>query len=68
MKSISDICISGIIWLITEISCKYSNNKILLIGHPLWHFGVAYGTYNLIKSISIIRNKISELDENNINL
>ena len=48
------ILIAGIIWSFTEIICKYNNNLFLLIGHPLWHFFMAFGFYNIIQIISFI--------------
>jgi hypothetical protein len=46
---------SAITWGLTEINCN-SNNRILydrlyLIGHPMWHFMISYGFYNLIQIV-----------------
>jgi hypothetical protein len=49
---ISIIITSAIFWGLTEISCKYYeiNYKFLyLMGHPIWHFMISYGFYNLIR-------------------
>ena len=48
------ISIAGVIWSFTEIICKYYNNLFLLIGHPLWHFFMAFGFYNIIQIIYYI--------------
>jgi hypothetical protein len=48
------ICIAGLIWSFTETICKYNNNLFLLLGHPLWHFFMAYGFYNIIQIIYYI--------------
>jgi hypothetical protein len=45
---------AGIIWFFTETICKYNNNLLLLFGHPLWHFFMAFGFYNIIQIIYYI--------------
>ena len=57
----SVIIISALLWGVTEISCKYyriNYTKIYLLGHPLWHFMISYGFYNLIKIIYNIKSKV----------
>ena len=54
--SLLTISISGIIWACTEITCKhYSTNHILLLGHPMWHFFIGHGFYNLIQVVYFIK-------------
>ena len=55
---IAVIITSAITWGSTEISCK--NNRILydklyLIGHPIWHFMISYGFYNLIQIVHNVK-------------
>jgi hypothetical protein len=50
-NAILTIVISVIIWGLTEISCNYIQYYILLLGHPLWHFCIGHGFYNLIQAI-----------------
>jgi len=45
---------SVVIWAITELSCNYTHNYILLVGHPLWHFLIGYVFYNIIQIIYYI--------------
>lgn len=54
-NSLLTIVISGIIWTFTEISCKYVNYHILLLGHPMWHFFIGHGFYNLIQIVYFIK-------------
>jgi len=54
--SLLTIATSGAIWAGTEISCKHINNPILLIGHPMWHFFIGHGFYNLIQVVFFIKN------------
>lgn len=49
------ICASGAVWTFTEISCKYVDYHILLLGHPMWHFFIGHGFYNLIQVIFYIK-------------
>jgi len=52
------IITSGIIWGLTEISCKYykiTYTSLYLLGHPMWHFMISYGFYNLIHIIYNIK-------------
>jgi len=49
---------SAITWGVTEISCKnyrFIYDKIYLLGHPMWHFMISYGFYNLIQIIYNIK-------------
>ena len=50
-NAILTIFISVIIWGLTEISCNYIQPYIFLLGHPLWHFCIGHGFYNLIQAI-----------------
>ena len=54
------IIISCLIWVSTEISCNYIKLNILLIGHPMWHFFIGHGFYNLIQSIFYIKLNYSK--------
>jgi hypothetical protein len=56
LYSLITIGTSGAIWAGTEISCKHINNPILLIGHPMWHFFIGHGFYNLIQVVFFIKN------------
>jgi len=49
------ISVSGSIWIFTEVSCNYSKHPIFLIGHPLWHFFIGHGFYNLIQVVNFIK-------------
>ena len=55
-NSLLTIVISGVIWTFTEISCKYVKYHILLLGHPMWHFFIGHGFYNLIQVVYYIKN------------
>ena len=55
LNSLLTVSISGAIWSFTEISCKYVNYHILLIGHPMWHFFIGHGFYNLIQVVYYIK-------------
>ena len=49
---------SALIWGATEISCKHYRLRfttIYLLGHPMWHFMISYGFYNLINIIYNIK-------------
>jgi hypothetical protein len=46
---------SSIIWITTEKLCYYTNNKILLIGHPIWHISSSYGAYVFIQIILYLK-------------
>jgi len=53
------IITSAIIWGSTELNCgsnKYLYDKIYLIGHPMWHFMISYGFYNLIQIVYNIKS------------
>ncbi len=55
---IAIIIISAITWGLTEISCKNYRlpfNNLYLLGHPMWHFMISYGFYNLIQIIYNIK-------------
>ena len=54
-NSLFTISISGIIWACTEITCKHVNYRILLLGHPMWHFFIGHGFYNLIQVVYFIK-------------
>jgi hypothetical protein len=53
--SLLTIGISCLIWVITENLCNYIKYNIFLIGHPLWHFFIGHGFYNLIQTIYYIK-------------
>ena len=55
INSLLTISISGAIWAGTEITCKHVNNHILLLGHPMWHFFIGHGFYNLIQIVYFIK-------------
>jgi len=55
LNSLLTVSISGAIWSFTEISCKYVNYHILLVGHPMWHFFIGHGFYNLIQVVYYIK-------------
>lgn len=52
------VILSGLIWIITELPCKYINYKILLLGHPLWHLFIGYGFYNILQIIYYVKLQI----------
>jgi hypothetical protein len=63
-NSLFTIATSGLVWIITETSCKYMRHHIFLIGHPIWHFFIGHGFYNIIQlvyyiKLNSIRNKIN---------
>jgi len=58
------ICASGAVWTFTEISCKYVDYYILLLGHPMWHFFIGHGFYNLIQVIYFIKLQNANLHLN----
>jgi len=70
IKQLITISISAIIWCFTEIFCKYNNNLILIIGHPLWHFIIAFGFYNIIQIIYFINfyTKTKSITNETINI
>jgi len=41
----------GTVWYFTELYCNHSRNKLLLLGHPLWHMVISYSFYNIIQLI-----------------
>lgn len=55
------ISTSGLIWALTEVSCNYVDYKILLLGHPMWHFFIGHGFYNMIHVIYFIKLHNSNL-------
>lgn len=55
INSLLTIGTSGAIWASTEITCKYITNHILLLGHPMWHFFIGHGFYNLIQVVYFIK-------------
>jgi len=55
INSLLTICTSGAIWTCTEITCKYVDNYILLLGHPMWHFFIGHGFYNVIQIVYYIK-------------
>ena len=69
-NSMMIISASGAIWACTEISCKYVDNYLLLLGHPMWHFFIGHGFYNLIHIIYFIKlhNKDYQLKYNSLYL
>jgi hypothetical protein len=49
---------SALIWGLTELSCKHYRirfTNLYLLGHPMWHFMISYGFYNLIEIIYNIK-------------
>lgn len=54
-NSLFTIAISGSIWITTEISCNYIKYTIFLFGHPMWHFFIGHGFYNLIQVVYFIK-------------
>ena len=54
-NSLQTIALSGSIWVITELSCNYAKYPIFLIGHPMWHFFIGHGFYNLIQVVYFIK-------------
>lgn len=54
--SLATIAGSGIIWVTTEVSCNYIHHPLFLLGHPLWHFFIGHGFYNLIQVVYFIKN------------
>jgi hypothetical protein len=60
---------SAIIWTLTEFSCRkldINNLKPLyhlyLFGHPMWHFMISYGFYNLIQIVLYIKLYLTKFD------
>jgi hypothetical protein len=41
-------------WIVTENVCNRYHHDLLLLGHPLWHFFVGHGFYNLIQIMYFI--------------
>jgi hypothetical protein len=54
------VLISAIIWTTTEVLCTFIAHPIFLIGHPMWHFFIGHGFYNVIQIIYYV-------DKNNMN-
>jgi hypothetical protein len=52
IHSIAIILFSAFIWILTENYCI--NSYLFLLGHPLWHFFIGLGFYNLIQTIYFI--------------
>jgi hypothetical protein len=52
IHSIGIILFSAFIWILTENYCL--NSYLFLLGHPLWHFFIGLGFYNLIQTIYFI--------------
>jgi hypothetical protein len=49
---------SALVWGLTEVSCKHYRIRfthLYLLGHPMWHFMISYGFYNLINIIYNIK-------------
>lgn len=53
--SLATIALSGIIWITTEVSCNSIHHPVFLVGHPLWHFFIGHGFYNLIQVVYFIK-------------
>lgn len=68
--SLITIAISGTVWVSTELTCNYVKSAILLIGHPMWHFFIGHGFYNLIQVVYFIKlnNTKYELKYNSLYL
>ena len=49
------IAASGSIWVITEVTCNYIKSHFFLLGHPMWHFFIGHGFYNLIQIVYFIK-------------
>ena len=43
--------IAGLFWVMTEIFC----NKYLILGHTVWHIGIAYGMHMVLQFINSIK-------------
>jgi len=54
-NSLITIALSGSIWVFTELSCNYIKNPVFLLGHPMWHFFIGHGFYNLIQVVYFIK-------------
>ena len=54
-NSLITIAVSGSVWITTELSCNYIKYHIFLLGHPLWHFIIGHGFYNLIQVVYFIK-------------
>ena len=54
-NSFITVSVSGLIWTFTEISCKHVKYHIFLLGHPMWHFFIGHGFYNLIQAVYYIK-------------
>ena len=68
--SLITIAISGTVWVSTELTCNYVKNAVLLVGHPMWHFFIGHGFYNLIQVVYFIKlnNTKYELKYNSLYL
>ena len=69
-NTLCTIAASGTIWVTTEISCNYFKYRIFLLGHPMWHFFIGHGFYNLIQLVYFIKqnNMKNKLSYNKIYL
>lgn len=54
-NSLLTVAASGSIWAITEVTCNYIKSKFFLLGHPMWHFFIGHGFYNLIQIVYFIK-------------
>jgi len=52
--ALKTILSSAIIWAGTETLCNIVPHPIFLLGHPMWHFFVCHGFYNMIQVIYYI--------------
>lgn len=46
--SIISIILSIVVWASTEITCKFVQSYIFLLGHPLWHILSCYGLFLIL--------------------
>ena len=54
-NSFITIGLSGAIWACTEIMCQHITSYVFLLGHPMWHFFIGHGFYNLIQVVFFIK-------------
>ena len=54
-NSLITIGLSGAIWACTEIMCQHITSYVFLLGHPMWHFFIGHGFYNLIQVVFFIK-------------
>jgi hypothetical protein len=64
-NSLFTVLISGAVWVTTEISCNYVKHRLFLIGHPIWHFFVGHGFYNLIQAVYFMKLQTSISNSSN---